>query len=381
MQAIHCRAGKEVYQCLRGVLSRNSGRFLQRNTTIAPKQHGKFFPQGEAGSNSAVASRWRMRQDWKTIASITAAGVYLSFIYYSNCQDDLKQSQFPYDGKLRLMDSRKLKTYNGKSGGRSQGGYLTDGIKIFHDKMVFSEHAAIREMLVGNLIYTAYPELFPEVLAVQTIQDDGTATFKILSEVKPFAVKDSKNEKISMNLEELMNDSTVPEKIGENLGVAIAAHAITGNSDGKLANIVYSSSCYPIDFESAGNQELVTFTLDGSSAEKMVESLAEYQPFKDRLSGLYSEDAQVENFDPHHPLMGNDEVLTKFRDWLVASVKQDIDSGRVSGFYHKLAELSDQQLETIVDGVPFIQRSQELKDSARSLLEHIREKAKQACKD
>ncbi|USE39043.1 hypothetical protein [Endozoicomonas sp. SCSIO W0465] len=142
-----------------------------------------------------------------------------------------------------MIDSRMLKKYNGESGGRSQGGYLTDGSRIFHDKRVFSVHAAINEMLAGNLIHTACPEMFPEVLVVQTIQKDGLATFKLLSEVKSFAVKDAKYEVIAPNLEEIMCDSMVPEKIGENLGVAIAAHAITGNSDAKLANIIYSSSC------------------------------------------------------------------------------------------------------------------------------------------
>ncbi|USE39045.1 hypothetical protein [Endozoicomonas sp. SCSIO W0465] len=89
----------------------------------------------------------------------------------------------------------------------------------------------------------------------------------------------------------------------------------------------------------------------------------------------------MDSFDPHHPLIGSDEVLAKFRDLLVASVKQDLESGRVSKFYHNLANLTDQHLEAVVDSVPFLLRSQASKESARSFLEKIREKAKQACKD
>lgn len=374
MQSI-TRVGQRVLWRSGGELTRMPGRFLQRKTTNTFHQR-LMASRMEAGGGSAKG----MLPNWKNVVAVTAAGLYFSHIYSSNCQDDLKQRQYLYDGKLRLIDSTTLENYNGKSGGRSGGGYLTNGVKIFHDKRVFSEQAAINEMLVGNLIHTVCPELFPEVLAIQTIQDDGMATFALLSEVKPFAVVDTKNEVISPNLEELMSDATVPEKVGINLGVSIAAHAITGNTDTKLANIVYSDSCYPIDFENAGNQELVTFPQEAASSDRMIESITEYKRVKDNLSEQLSEDAQVESFDPHHPLMGNDKVLEKFRDWLVDSVKQDIENDLVGSFYRKLAGLNDQQLEDIIDGVPFLQRSPKAKDNARSFLKKICARAEQACK-
>lgn len=133
-----------------------------------------------------------------------------------------------------------------------------------------------------------------------------------------------------------MEGSPVPDSPAKNLGVTIAAHCLAGNSDTKLGNIVHSDKgCYAIDFENAGNQKLVIFGTEHNVVEKMVESVAEYQNNKDLLASVMGEDAQLDTCDPHHPLMGNEKVLSTFRGWLEQSIKYDVEGGNVKRFYRK----------------------------------------------
>lgn len=372
MQAVICAGMKAVCQSSGAGLLRGTTRFAYR--AVRKRQYVSLFlsyPDVMASANSVR----QPRLNWRKAVFLVSAGTYFYYLYHSNCQDALKQQPFSYDGKLKLMDRQKLVSYNGTSGGRSQGGYLTDGVRIFHNKTAFSEQAAIHELLAGNLMHAACPEWFPEVYVAQTIHEDGSATFSLLSEVKPCAIKDQQNQVIANNLEEFILLLTVPQEVPDNLGVAIAGHAIVGNSDSKLANIVYSALCYPVDFEGAGNQELKTFRLDDCSPDHIIETLAEYQPDTDRLSASLYEDARVEDFDAHHPLIGNVEVLQKFRGWLVASVKNDIQSGRIEDFYHRLGSLTDQQLAAVVESVPFLQRSEKSKQWASDFVKQIRDRA------